>query len=119
MVLSILTSIYCIACEIFNSGSDGARTVNYEIMGLSSLPVSLHERQEILDPILFVPQSFGFKGSNNSLSRYSKPRTHFSQEQWQEVALRNASGESLRQLAKIYSVSYEAIRQVIKKVTPA
>ncbi len=88
-------------------------------MGLSSLSLSLHERQEILDPILFVPQSFQLKGSKKPLSRYSKPRSHFSQEQWQEVVLRNTSGESLRQLAKIYGVSYEAIRQVIKKVTPA
>ncbi len=54
---------------------------------------------------------------NPTLPRYAKPRTHLPQDKWQEIAHRNASGESLRQLAEIYGVSYEAIRQVIKKVT--
>ncbi len=63
--------------KFLTSGSDGARTVNYEILDLSSL--SLHERQEILDPI-FDPHSFSNKGSKNPLTRYSQPWVHLSQE---------------------------------------
>ena len=99
--------------KFLTSGSDGAHTDNYENNGLN-----LHERQEIVDPV-FVLASYWFKRSKKPLSRYSQPRAHLPQNKWQEVAHRNTSGESLRQLAKIYSVSYEAIRQVIKKVTPA
>jgi Mor family transcriptional regulator len=43
-------------------------------------------------------------------------RTQIPEEQWEEVAQRNAKGESLRQLAKVYGVSYEAVRQVVKKL---
>ncbi len=46
------------------------------------------------------------------------PFTQIPQDQWAEVARRNALGESLRQLAKVYSVSYEAIRQTVKRVNP-
>jgi hypothetical protein len=35
--------------------------------------------------------------------------------QWAEVARRHAGGESLRQLAKLYRVSHEAVRQVLKR----
>ncbi len=110
MVLSKFTSICCIDFEICNSGSDGVRTDNYEIMGFSLL--SLHERQEILDPI-FAPQSFRFKGLNSPLSRYSTPSTHIPHDKWQEIAYRKVNGESLRQIALSYNVSYETIRQVL------
>ncbi len=110
VVLSIFTTICCIDCENLHNGSDGAHTDNYEILGLS-----LHERQEISDPI-FMSKSFQFKRSKRPLTRYSTPRTQIPQDKWQEIATKNASGESLRQLAQVYGVSHEAIRQVIVKV---
>ncbi len=82
-------------------------------MDLTSL--SFHERQEILNPI-FVPQSFHFKWSHKPLSRYSIPRNQIPPDKWQEIATRKAAGDSLRQLAGIYGVSYEAIRQVLLKL---
>lgn len=45
------------------------------------------------------------------------PLTQIPEEEWEEVARRNADGESLRLLAKRYGVSHEAIRQVVLKVT--
>ena len=44
------------------------------------------------------------------------PLTHIPESQWTEIAKRNADGESLRQLSKVYEVSYEAIRQIVKRV---
>lgn len=68
----------------------------------------LHEQQEILDPIptLYqpVPQN-----------RYSIPRTRIPKDKWSEVTRRNAEGFRLRQLAEVYGVSYEAVRQLVKR----
>ena len=83
------------------SGSDGDCTVNYDFSSLK-----LHERQEIVDPILISP-------SKKSEGRYSSPLTRIPKEQWEEVNRRNADGESLRRLAEAYGVSYEAIRQIV------
>jgi hypothetical protein len=86
-----------------SGGSDGDCTVNYDFSSLN-----LRERQEILDPILFSPRK-------KSQGRYSMPLTHIPEEQWEEVAQRHVNGESLRLLAKSYGVSYEAVRQVVKR----
>ena len=84
--------------------SDGDCTVNYDFSGLK-----LHERQEIVDPILPPPRK-------KSQGRYFVSLTRIPEEHWEEVARRNAGGESLRLLAKRYGVSYEAIRQIVLKV---
>jgi Mor family transcriptional regulator len=42
--------------------------------------------------------------------------TQIPEDQWKEVAWRHTKGESLRQLAKVYAVSYETVRQVLKRV---
>jgi DNA-directed RNA polymerase specialized sigma24 family protein len=70
----------------------------------------LHERQEIVDPILRLAH-------RTSQGRSSMPLTHIPEEQWEEVVRRNASGESLRQLAKVYGVSHETVRQLVKRIT--
>jgi hypothetical protein len=84
------------------SGSDGDCTVTYDFSDLK-----LHEQQEIIDPIVLPPR-------RKSQGRYAVPLTHIPQEKWEEVALRHTDGESLRRLAKIYGVSHEAIRQIVK-----
>jgi hypothetical protein len=84
-------------------GSDGARIITYDFSDLK-----LHERQEILAPIV-LPLNM------NSQGRYVVPRTQIPIDQWTEVARRHANGQSLRQLAKLYGVSYEAVRQVLKR----
>jgi hypothetical protein len=89
----------CLTC-----GSDGGRTFTYDFSNHK-----LHERQEIIDPLPLPPCKRVSQG------RYSVPLTQIPQEQWEEVAHRNSSGESLRSLAKDYSVSYEAVRQVVKR----
>ena len=87
------------------SGSDGDCTVTYDFSDLK-----LHERQEILDPLPSAkPKHRG---------RYLMPLTHIPEEQWQEIARQNTGGESLRQLAKAYGVSYETIRQIVRRVLP-
>jgi hypothetical protein len=43
------------------------------------------------------------------------PRSILPQEKWGEIAKRYANGESLRKLAESNGVSYETIRQAIKK----
>jgi hypothetical protein len=85
-------------------GSDGIRTVTYDFSGLK-----LHEQQEIVDPILSQP-------CRKSQGRYSVPLTQIPEEEWEEVARRNANGESLRKLAVEHGVSHEAIRQIIRRV---
>ncbi len=49
-------------------------------------------------------------------NRYSLSRTSVAQCYWAAIAERHSQGESLRQLAKTYGVSYEAIRRLIKQV---
>jgi Mor family transcriptional regulator len=44
------------------------------------------------------------------------PLTQIPREQWVEVVERNANGESLRHLAKVYGVSHEAVRQIVKRM---
>ena len=86
-------------------GSDGDCTVTYDFSD-----ARLYERQEIVDPILLPrPQ--------RSQRRYSVPLTHIPEDQWEEVAQRHAHGESLRSLGGVYGVSYEAIRQLLLKVS--
>jgi hypothetical protein len=85
-------------------GSDRARTITYDFSG-----VNLYERQEIVDPI--IPQT-----RRRSQGRYSMSLTQIPEEQWEEVAQRHAGGDSLRQLAKWYGVSHEAVRQIVIKV---
>lgn len=95
--------------------------ITTEVTGIARLcatSLRLHEYQEIINP-LFVPKSFRFKESKTRHPRYNKPRTQIPQEKWQEVVSRKDAGESLRQLAGSYGVSYEAIRQVVKRVTEA
>jgi hypothetical protein len=85
-----------------NNGSDGDSIITSD-----SFTVNLHEIQKIVDPLfLFVVAS---------QTRYYVKPTKVPQNKWQEVAARKANGESLRSLAVAYGVSYEAIRQVIKK----
>jgi hypothetical protein len=82
------------------SGSDGHCTFIYDFSVLK-----FHELQEILDPLYFLdlpPHVHNF----NQIPR----------EKWLEVAERKTKGESLRQLAKDYHVSHEAVRQVLLKV---
>lgn len=55
-------------------------------------------------------------GCSTQLLPHSTSYAHIPQERWVEVAQRHSNGESLRQLAKIYGVSHEAIRQVVKRV---
>jgi hypothetical protein len=86
-------------------GSDGARIITYDFSD-----ARLYERQEIVDPILLSPPQ-------RSQRRYSVPLTHIPQDQWEEVAQRHAHGESLRRLGRVYGISYEAIRQIVLKVT--
>jgi hypothetical protein len=85
-------------------GSDGGRTFTYDFSD-----VKLHERQEIIDPILRPAH-------RTSQGRYLMPLTQIPEEQWEGLARRNANGESLRQLARVYGVSHEAIRQIVKRV---
>jgi hypothetical protein len=85
------------------SGSGGARTVNYDFSALR-----LHEQQEIVDPFVLPPL-------RTRQGRYSVPRTQIPEDQWEEVAQRHTGGESLRQLARCYGVSHEAVRQVLRK----
>ena|SRR5687768_11538404 len=84
-------------------GSNRDCTVTYDFSCLR-----LHEQQEIVDPIL----SQAYKRSQG---RYSMPLIQIPQELWEEIAIRKSNGESLRQLAKSYDVSHEAIRYVIKR----
>lgn len=67
----------------------------------------LYEQQEIVDPVRIIEP--------NIRCRYFMPLTRIPQEQWPDVAQRNANGESLRQLAKCYGVSHEAVRQVLRR----
>jgi hypothetical protein len=85
-------------------GSDGGCTVTYDFSNLK-----LHEQQEIVDPILLPP-------SKKPRSRYSVSLTQIPECQWEEVAHRKASGESLRQLATMYGVSHETIRQILMRM---
>jgi hypothetical protein len=87
------------------SGSDGDCIITSDFF-----MVNLYEVQKIVDPL------FLFVLSSNT--RYSAKPTQVPQEKWQEVAYRKANGESLRILALAYGVSYEAIRQVLKKSYP-
>jgi hypothetical protein len=88
--------------ELFG-GSDGARTVTYDFSDLK-----LYEQQEIINPLVPLPHG-------KSQRRYTLPRTQIPTDQWAEVAQRHANCQSLRQLAKLYGVSHEAVRQVIKR----
>lgn len=85
-------------------GSDGGRTFTYDFSDLV-----LHELQEIVDPL---PLPAAKKVPHG---RYSVCLAHIPEDQWVEVARRNSNGESLRQLAKAYGVSYEAVRQIVKR----
>jgi hypothetical protein len=71
----------------------------------------LYEQQEIVDPLVLHLH----RKQDAPLGRYSKPLNQIPQELWHEVVRRHAGGESLRQLAKCYGVSHEAVRQVLKK----
>jgi hypothetical protein len=103
VVLDVITTIYCIVgCEIRN-GSDGHCSNNYDFSSLN-----LHEKQEIVD-LLFYEVS-------TSNTRFSVPRSSIPEDKWDEIVQRNANGESLRKLAVEYIVSYETIRQIIKKM---
>jgi len=84
-------------------GSDGIRTVNNDLSGLK-----LHEQQEIIDPIVPPPHRKG-------QGWYTVPRTQIPTDQWAEIAQQHANGQSLRQLAKLYGVSHEAVRQALKR----
>lgn len=79
-------------------------------------PGKLHEQQEIANPLLYALEAEG-NAPTIALRRYHTPRTQLSQSRWVEIAQRYADGETLRQLAAVYGVSYEAVRQVIKRVS--
>jgi hypothetical protein len=87
---------------------------------------NLHERQEITDFLFYVMHSNATSqtlqsGSSSPNSIYpisAIPQTRIPQEMWIEVAKRNANGESLRQLAGVYGVSHEAIRQIVRRLNP-
>jgi hypothetical protein len=68
--------------------------------------LKLHELQEIVDPF--------YHAQDPLESRCSLPATKVPREHWVELARRHAEGESLRQLAKVYGVSHEAIRHLIR-----
>jgi hypothetical protein len=84
-------------------GSDGIRTVTYDFSALK-----LHEQQEIIDPTILPP-------CRTRQAWYRVPSTQIPADQWAEVAQRHANGQSLRELAKLYGVSHEAVRQVLKE----
>ena len=44
------------------------------------------------------------------------PLTRIPEKQWEEVAQRHATGESLRRLAEFYGVSHEAVRQIVRRL---
>ena len=88
--------------ELFG-GSDGARTITYDFSSLK-----LYEHQEIIDPMIPPPHS-------KNQHQNTLPRTRIPADQWVEVAQLHANGQSLRQLAKLYGVSHEAVRQVLKR----
>lgn len=83
----------------------------------------LHERQEIIDPLLVYytimqqikPGKQSHLNCQRSIDRST--RTQIPKEMWFEVAQRHSNGESLRQLAEIYKVSHEAVRRVVKRLT--
>ncbi len=89
-------------------GSDGDSTVTYDFPLLN-----LHEKQEIVDPIIPAHPAVPTQPTNR---RYFTSRAQISQEYWPEIFRRKQNGESLRELAKAYNVSYEAVRQVLLKV---
>jgi hypothetical protein len=86
-----------------SGGSDGDCTVTYDFSSLK-----LHEQQEIIDPMPLAPHP-------KSQGLYSVLRTQILESQWEEVAQRHGSGQSLRQLARCYGVSHEALRQVLRR----
>jgi hypothetical protein len=74
----------------------------------------LHEKLEIIDPLLCRCNA------NNEVSiirpnHATATRTRKSQDKWIEISQRHIEGKSLRQLAKMYDVSHEAIRQIVKR----
>ncbi len=71
----------------------------------------LHGQQEIQNPLLQdFPLRQKMTGGHNC-----RPLARIPQEQWEEVAQRYASGESLRRLAKRYGVSHETVRQTLRE----
>jgi hypothetical protein len=100
----LLPLVEFVAVNFFSKcGSDGDRTFTYDFSVLK-----LHERQEIVDPIPDIQL--------NGLGLYSMPLTQIPQGQWAQLGESHANGESLRQLAKVYDVSYETVRQAIRRV---
>jgi DNA-directed RNA polymerase sigma subunit (sigma70/sigma32) len=75
--------------------------------------LKLYERQEIVDPLYYSPAC---AHSLNITSRFGSVPTRLPVEQWEIVTKRHLEGESLRQLAKVYGVSHEAVRQIVKRV---
>jgi hypothetical protein len=77
----------------------------------SSESLKLYEQQEIYDPLLKNSEHQQYDPGR----RYGTHLTRIPQDQSPDVAQRHASGESLRQLEKLYGVSHEAVRQVLRK----
>lgn len=74
---------------------------------------NVYEHQEV-DPMLCDE---GQGSGSSAPPPHSAPLlTRIPKSEWDRVAHRYANGESLRQLAKVYGVSHEAVRQIIKKV---
>lgn len=84
-----------------SGGSDRARIITYDFSDLR-----LYEQQEISDPMLLASHRL-------RQGRSSVPRTQIPERRWEEAAQRHARGESLRQLAKRFGVSHEAVRHVL------
>ena len=83
------------------------------IAPLSATFSKLHQRQEILDPIMII----GEKSNSEPSSILQKSNLTVPFEKWGEIAARHANHESLRQLAREYGVSHETIRQVLIKAS--
>lgn len=102
-LLTHFTTIYCIDCEKFHNGSDGVPSFTLDQNSSSSERESwLYQKHKLLDPIPDYTTSF-------------KKTTKLNLHQQQEIISQHATGQSLRELAKTFGVSYETIRTTIKR----
>jgi hypothetical protein len=76
----------------------------------------LHQQQEIDDPMLYGLET-KFDAPTVTPRRFNIPWTRSQQAQSLEMTARHVSGESPRQLGKVFGVSHEAIRNIVKRVT--
>ncbi len=99
----IFTTICCIDCEKFHSGSDGVPSFTLDQNSSSSDKENwLYQKHKLLDPIPDYTTPF-------------KKTTKLNLQQQQEIIIRRNTGASLRELAGDFGVSYETIRTVIKR----